>query len=303
MMRNLLSNSSSGAKNKLMASKTMEFLYQTMLLTVGSLLYAFAVKALIMHHGLVSRGMTGMALLIYYTWPDKWPELSVGIIFLIINIPVFALGWRFVGRRFVLYSLWGMFIYTSALSLITLELPVKDPMLATLIAGALAGTGTALLLRSYGSCGGSEILSVILNKWFSMTLGTSAMLFNIIILSLSALIFPIDKVLYTLIFIFVSAQFTDKVFHGMAKRRTAIIISDRWQEIAETLNGHRIGVTIIGGQGGFRGEKRTLLYSVITAQSVPLLKRVSQKIDENVFIAIMHADDVTGVEVGNQPHW
>ena len=282
-----------------MAVKKSNFLYQSLLLAAGSILCAFAVKVLLMHHSLLARGLTGFALLIYY----KWPELPMSVIYLLINIPVFVLGWKFVGRRFVLYSLWGMVIYTLSLSAVNLELNVGDPMLATLIAAALSGTGTAVILRSYGSCGGSEILCVILNKLFSVTLGTGAMLVNFILLCLSAVMFPMEKVLYTLIFIFVSAQFTDRVFHGMARRRTAIIISDRWQTIAEALNANRIGTTLLNGQGGFRGEKRTLIYSVLMAQSVPLLKRVVREIDENAFVTIMQADDVTGVEVGNQPHW
>lgn len=282
-----------------MIKKPAGILHQALLLLAGSLLSAFAVKALLMDHSLLSSGVTGFALIIYY----KWPVLPVSVIYVLITIPVFALGWRFVGRRFVLYSLCGMIMYTLALSLITLNLKVDDPMLATLIAGALSGTGSALFLRSYGSSGGSDILCVILNKFFSTTLGTGAILINVLVLSLSALMFPIEKVLYTFIFIFVSAYFTDKIFHGMAKRRTAIIISDQWEAIVEALKPHRIGVTLLNGQGGFRGEKRTLLYSVLMAQSVPLLKRVVKKIDGAAFIAIMQADDVTGVEVGNQPHW
>lgn len=282
-----------------MGKKTVDFLYQTLLLTAGSILSAFAVTSLLMHHDLLSRGMTGFALIIFY----RWPVLPISVIYLLINIPIFILGWKFVGRRFVLYSLWGMLIYTLALQLIDLELKIADPMLATFIAGALAGTGTALILRSYGSSGGLDILCVILNKWFSLTLGTGAMLFNAIIIGFSAVMFPIDKALYTLVFIFVSAQFTDRVFRAMTKRRTAIILSDRWEAIAKTLLRHRVGVTSIRGRGGFQGGEHTLLYSVLTSRSVPLLKRVVKETDDNAFITIMPADDVTGVEVGNQPHW
>lgn len=283
----------------MMIKKPTGFLYQAMLLAAGSLLSAFSVKALLMDHSLLSSGVTGFALIIYY----KWPVLPVGVIYVLITIPVFAMGWRFVGRRFVVYSLCGMAMYTLALSIINIKLKVGDPMLATLIAAALAGTGSALFLRSYGSSGGSDILCVILNKFFSLTLGTGAILINVVVLSLSAMMFPMEKVLYTLVFIFVSAHFTDKVFHGMIKRRTAIIISDQWEAIAEALKPHRFGVTLLDGRGGFRGDKRTLLYSVLTAKSVPLLKRLVKKIDVHAFITIMQADDVTGIEVGNQPHW
>ncbi|MBP7427852.1 MAG: YitT family protein [Candidatus Hydrogenedentes bacterium] len=283
-----------------MMKKAVGFFYQSLLLAVGSLLCAVAVRSMIMPHDFLARGLTGFALLIFY----KWPVLPIGLLYLLINIPVFALGWRFVGRRFVAYSLWGMAIYSLALSLIDWEIPIQDPMLAAVMAGAVSGLGAAVILKSYGSSGGSDILCVIMNKLFAITLGTGSMLINSAVLALAALLFPIDKVLYTLVFVFVSKQVTDEVFHGLAKRRTALIISDQWKAITETLtSSHRFGVTLLHGQGGFQGTERPLLYSVVPRRSVSTLKRVSSEIDPNVFIAIMEADDVTGVEVGNQPHW
>ena len=89
-----------------MVKKTMNFLYQLGLLAAGSLLCAFAVKAFVMPHGFLSRGLTGFALLISYLRP----EFPVGLVYFVLNIPVFALGGYFVGRRFVLYSLLGLAI-------------------------------------------------------------------------------------------------------------------------------------------------------------------------------------------------
>lgn len=275
------------------------FLYQSILLVTGGILCSVAVKAFILPHELLSHGLTGYAIIAYY----KWPVASLGVIYFLINIPVFALGWKFVGKRFIVYTLWGMVIYSTALSLISFEIAVSDPMLATVIAGTLAGTGTAITLRSYGSCGGSDILSVLLNKLFSLTLGTGSIIINAVLLIISAWIFPMEKVLYTLVFIIVSAQVTNKVFHGMAQRRTAIIISEHWKAIAERLASCRIGVTLLNGQGGFNGAERKLLYSVIPARLVSRLKRSVIDIDAAAFIVVMEADDVTGVEVGNQPNW
>jgi uncharacterized membrane-anchored protein YitT (DUF2179 family) len=279
--------------------KIAEFLKQTLLLLSGSVLCALAVRSFIMPHDLVSRGLTGLALIFYY----NAPVLPVGLIYSLINVPVFVLGWRFVGSRFSAYSLWGMALYSLALTFVNIRIHVSDPMLAVVVGGALYGLGTALVLRSYGSSGGSEILCVLMNKWFSITVGSGAIIVNSAVLVLSALFFPLEKVLYTLVFIFISAVFTDKVFHGMAKRRTAIIVSGQWEAIAKALMANRIGVTFLKGQGGFRGEGRTLLYSVLVPRAVPLLKKVASEIDPAVFISIMAADDVTGVEVGNQPHW
>jgi len=274
-------------------------LYQTFLITGGSFLCALGIKSLIMPHDLLSQGLTGLSLLIYY----RWAPFSLSTIYLLINIPVFVLGWRFVSRRFIFYSLWGMVIYAAALSVVNIRINVSDPMLAVVIGGALNGLGVALILRSYGSSGGSEILCVVMNKLFSITVGTGAILINIAVLVPAALFFSVEKVFYTLVFVFVSGMFTNKIFHGMAKRRTAVIVSNQWDAIASALREQKIGVTFLKGQGSFLAEERMLLYSVLVARSVPVLKRIVAEVDPAAFISIMEADDVTGVEVGNQPHW
>lgn len=282
-------------------TKTLsDFVRHTILLAAGSAICAFAVKGILVPHGFLSRGMTGAALIVYY----KWPVLPVGVIYLLMNIPVFALGWRFVGVRFVVYSLWGMVVYSAMLYLMTFRVELSDKMLSAVIAGALSGIGVAVILRSYGSTGGAEVLCVIMHKTFSITLGTGSLILNTVVLAVAAMLFPIENVLYTLVCAVVSAQTTDAVFHGFAKRQAAIIISDNWKEITRELTKtHRVGVTQINGQGGYEGARKTILYSVVNRANVSALKKVVLDKDPNAFIALATAEDVTGVEVGNQPHW
>lgn len=283
-----------------MTKRLNEFVRHTILLAVGSAICALAVKGILMPHGFLSRGMTGAALIVYY----KWPVLPIGVIYLLMNIPVFALGWRFVGVRFVLYSLWGMVLYAVMLYLITVRIEISDKMLGAVVAGAMSGIGVAVILRSYGSTGGAEILCVIMNKVLSITLGTGSLILNAVVLTVAAMLFPIENVLYTLVCAVVSAQATDVVFHGLTKRQAAIIISDNWKDIARELtNTHRVGVTLINGQGGYQGADKTILYSVVNRANVSSLKKVVLDNDPNAFIALATAEDVTGVEVGNQPHW
>lgn len=278
---------------------TSNFLKQSMLLTAGSILMAVAAKSLIVPHDLLAGGITGFALLLYY----RWDRIPLGVIYFAINLPIFALGWKFVGRRFIAYSLWGLTIYSTTLILVNVEIDLSDSLLATLVAAAIAGTGTALILRSYGSSGGADIICVVLNKLFSISLGTGSILINAVLLLIAAFYFPMEKVIYTMVYVFVAAQFTNRIFQSLSERRTAIIISDHWKEIVQALAAHQIGTTVIEGQGGFQGEPRTILYSVLAAKSASRLKQTVTKIDPEAFIAITPADDVTGVEVGNQPHW
>ena len=139
---------------------------------------------------------------------------------------------------------------------------------------------------------------------FLVPLGMGSMILNAAILAVAVVLFPLEAVLYTLVYVALSSRITDAVFHGLTKRQAAIIISDRWEEIARELTtDHRIGITRIDGWGGYQRTGKTILYSVINRKNMSLLKRVVLDKDPSAFIAIMTAEDVTGVEVGNQPHW
>lgn len=276
------------------------FLYNTLLLSAGGAVCAVAVNGILIPKELLSSGMTGITLAIYY----KFPVIPVWVMYLLINIPVFIIGLVSVGLRFVLYSLWGMVLYSFMLLTISCSLGIDDNMLAAVIAGGLNGVGVAVMLKSQGAPGGSEILSVIMNKFFCITLGTGAVIINSVVLLISYGFYPLEKVLYTLVFIVVSMRGTDYVFHGLSRRQAALIISDRWEEILRELTGvHKIGVTLLHGRGGYHETKKMVLYTVINRRMVSALKKAATDIDPNVFISIMNASDVTGVEVGNQPRW
>jgi len=277
-----------------------EFIYNTFLLTLGSSICAIAVNGFLIPHGFLSSGITGVALIIYY----KLSLMSVGWLYLLINIPIFFIGWLFVGFRFIFYTVWGMILYSTMLHLLNFQIHITDNMLAAVVAGGLTGLGVAIMLRSYGSGGGSEILCVVMNKFFSITVGTAGIILNSMVILISALLFPAENVLYTLVYIVISTRVTDIVFYGLIKRKAALIISEEWKEIVHILtNIHKKGVTLINGYGGYQGNDKTIIYSVLNRKDIPTMKRVVMEIDPNAFIAIMGASDVVGVDVGNQPHW
>jgi uncharacterized membrane-anchored protein YitT (DUF2179 family) len=248
-----------------------DFLYNTLLLSAGGAICAISVNGILIPQEFLSSGMTGVTLAFYY----KFPVIPVGIMYLLINIPVFIVGLVFVGLRFVLYSLWGMLLYSVMLFVFNFSICIEDRMLAAVIAGGLNGVGVAVMLKSYGAPGGSEILSVIMNKFFSITLGAGGVIINAAVLLISYSFYPLDKVLYTLVYIIVSM----------------------WGTV------HKIGVTLLHGRGGYHTNKKMILYTVINRRTVSALKKSATEIDPNVFISIINASDVTGVEVGNQPRW
>ena len=280
--------------------KFLDYLASLLLLTLGSILCAFSVNSILLAHSFLSSGITGIALFIYYLNPFA----SLGIIYLLINIPIFIIGWFFVGPRFIFFTAFGMVIFSIMLQFVKFNIPVEDKMLAAFIGGGITGLGVGIMLKSYGSSGGSEILSIILSRMLSISLGTGILIINTFIMGLSLFLFPIENVFYTIIYIFVSSKMTDTIFHGMSKRKVALIISDNWEEILEFMT-DKLGmrVTIINGIGGYEGGEKPILYSIMNRNKVLHLKKLVKEKDKNAFVAILDASDVSGVEIGNQPRW
>jgi uncharacterized membrane-anchored protein YitT (DUF2179 family) len=277
-----------------------EVLRNLFLMAGGSVLCVLAVNSILIPQQFFGAGFTGVALVLHYLMPN----LPVAWIYFFLNIPVFALGWMYAGRRFFLYSIAGMLIFTAALAWIHFPLPVYDKILSALMAGILMGAGGGIILKSFGSAGGLDILSVIMNKRFSIRLGSTILGFNALILVSGAVLFSLEGALYTLIYIYVNASMVNLVVTGLSQRKAVFVISDQWERISKEITGRiQRGVTILNGQGGYTGRQVHVLYTVITMRELPLLKQLAKELDPNVFLVVSETMEVMGQRIGNQPHW
>ena len=275
-------------------------LWNLFLITSGSLICALAINGILIPHKFLSGGFVGTTLIIHYLFPF----LPVAGLYFVLNIPVYFLGWKYIGRRFFLYSLAGMAIFSLAMLWKPFIIPVHDKMLAAIFSGILSGAGGGIILRSFGSAGGMDILSIILFKRFSIRLGTSILILNIFILSFTAYVFSMEEALYTLIFLFVSTQVLNVVLYGLSQRKAVSIISPHWEKIhRDIMETTQRGVTLIGGRGGYSGQDVQMVYTVITHQELPRLKKLIDDIDQQAFVVVSDTLEVMGRGIGNQPHW
>jgi len=271
------------------------------LLCTGSVVTAAGINGLLIPHRFVSGGVTGLALLLHYLVP----ALSVALIYAVANVPLFLAGWFFISRRFFLYSIAGTIIFSSAVAWVDLGvIPVKDQLLAAILAGLILGTGSGIILKSLGSAGGTDILSVILLQRFSIRLGTTRLAFNILVLAAAALLFSVEDALYTLIYLYVSAQIMNLVVTGLSQRKAVFIISPQWERISPRIltEIHR-GVTILRGQGAYSQREQQILYTVLTFREVATLKQIVRSEDPAAFVVVSDTTEVMGHRIGNQPHW
>lgn len=277
-----------------------QILWTLGLLIAGSIFCAVAINGILIPRRFVGGGVAGLSLVIHYLLPF----LPVSVLYFVLNIPLFALGWMFVGRRFFLYSIAGMIIFSCSLQWVTVSVPVEDPIPSALLAAIIGGFGGGLILRSLGSAGGTDILSVILLNRFSIRLGTTTLAFNIGVLVLGTFSTSLEAILYTLIYLYVASQVMNLVVTGVSQRKAVFIISSHWEQISTgILNELRRGATIILGRGAYSGQEEKILYTVITFRELARLKQMIRRIDPVAFVVVTDTLEVMGHRIGNQPHW
>lgn len=261
------------------------------LITLGAALCAYGIQALAVPHGFVSGGVSGVGLLAYYVTGTLTPGLWLAVF----SLPVFGLGWFAVSRRFFFYSLYGMAMIVLFMELMQAKAPVADSMLAALASGAVSGAGTGIALRTLGSLGGLDIIAVALNQRFGLRMGTVTFLFNGM-LFLGAMVFlDVDRALYSMVMVFVSAQAMEYFLGMFNQRKFAIIISDKSEEVAQAVMHHlKRGATYLEGRGAYSGAPKHVLLTAINNVQVKRLEEAVYAVDPHAFTIIGSALNVLG---------
>ncbi len=267
---------------------------QTMLMiTVGCFIYALGLNMFYIPHNLLSGGMSGVAIIIYYI-----SGISFGISNLVLNIPILLMAIRFLGHRYTLMSIFGTVMISIAVdstAFLALRTHISDPILSAVFGGVLIGIGSGLMYRYDGNSGGLDVVAAIVKKYYSFEMGSIIFGFNVILMAISAYIFNLELAVLTLAGMYIQSVMTNKVVVGLNQRKTAFIISNRPDEIADAVirNVGR-GVTILHGQGAFTHQERRVVFVVINLTQIARLKEVITTIDPNAFIFITPTADVIG---------
>jgi uncharacterized membrane-anchored protein YitT (DUF2179 family) len=281
-------------------SSWRQLLLDLLLLAVGGVIFALGVNSLLVPRHFAIGGIAGLSLIIN----NFFPALNLGLLYLLINLPLFVTAWMVVGRRFFFYSLIGTVMLSLTVALVHWRIDLEDRMLSAILAGLLCGAGAGLGLRSSGSQGGLDILSVVLLKRFSINIGNTVLAVNAAVLLLVALFYSLEAVLYTLVVLYVSARVIDLIVTGLSQRKTVLIISSRWREIlGEILQDPQRGATILEGRGGFSARAEQIILSVVSIAELGEIKRLVMRHDPTAFVVVSDTHEVINQRIGNQPPW
>ena len=271
-----------------------------LLILSGSVTSATAVNGILIPQQFVTGGITGLALILHKVLPG----LNTGFYYILLNFPLFLVAWVHIGRRFFIFSLIGLGTLSASLLFIHVNIPVHDMVLSAMLAGILTGAGTGITLRSFGSQGGLDILSILMLRRYSISVGNTTLFVNAMVLLLVLFIYSLDAVLYSLIVFYVNTKVVNLVVTGLSQRKAVFIISTKSEILAkEILKDIKHGLTVLHGEGGYSKCPERVLYTVITFRYLGHLKQLVKRVDPDAFMVVSDTREVMNYRIGNQPHW
>lgn len=275
------------------------------LIILAAFVQAFSLRVFFIPAELASGGVSGISQLINHF--TGWP---VGMMILIGNVPLFALGWRFLGGyRFALRTAVFIFTYSMFTDLLvntalfgpngagtTLIADLQgDIFLNSLYGAIVSGIGYGLVYRARGTSGGSDILARILNHYRGIPVTQSYLLVDTVVILGAGFIFGWKAALYAMIALYVSGLAAETTLEGGGTVRTAMIVTSQPEAVSNRVLEELVrGVTVLEGKGAYTGADRPVLYCVISRAEVALLKSIVHEIDPLAFMVIGVAHEALG---------
>ena len=272
---------------------TKESLYQYAVITLGALVLALGQLVFIKPLHIPLGGVSGVALVVNYLW-----KLPIGLVSIVLNLPLFVLGWRTMGREFFYKTVYATVVNSIFLDILDPILPAfpVEMLLAALYGGIVMGAGYGLLFRAGGTSGGIDIVSKWLNGKKDIPVGTTNFIINIFVIIGSAAIYgnP-DSALYALVTSYVSSVVIDKMVYGMDAQKSALIITGKPVEVSRGIMEqlHR-GATIEDVHGAYSHEQKALIITVLGRTQALALRRFIHNTDPHAFMIITRSTEIVG---------
>ena len=274
--------------------KRRRLIIDFLFILAGASLQAIALNMFLVPANLIAGGITGISQVI-----NHYTDLPIGVMILIGNIPLFIVGWRYLGGfNFAIRTVWSVLTYSILTDITSLFLPqhfTEDILLNALFGGVISGIGFGLVYRGRGTSGGSDIIARILNHYRGISISMSYLMTDTIVMLSGGFIFGWEKALYALVNLFVSGEAANGVMNGANVARTVFIISDQANEIAnQIMTQLDRGVTMIDVKGAYTGNQKTSLYTVVSRAEVERVKYIVQMVDRKAFFVVGHAQETYG---------
>ena len=265
------------------------FSYAQILL--GALVGGAAYPLFLTPNRIAPGGITGVAMILNHLF--HWP---VGTVSLALNVPLFIISYRAMGKIFAFRSLVATVLFSLFIDILPLKPLTMDPLLGTLYGGVLLGVGLGLIMRGGATTGGSDMIARMVHRRFQfISVGSFLFAIDCAVVTAAGFLIGTTEALYALINIFLTAKVMDVVIVGFSANKACFVISSKWQEISERImRDMDRGVTQLTARGAYTGTERPTLLCVISRSEIMAFKRILREEDENAFVIIVEAHEAIG---------
>lgn len=268
-------------------------IHQYLHIALGCLLCSISVNLFLVPHHLISGGATGIAIISNFLF-----GFPIGVVLFLLNVPLIYAAYRLLGKKYAVNTIFGIIFFSIAIDatqFLNAFSPLDDPILACLTGGIIGGVGSGIIFRVNGSAGGTDIIAVIMKKYYSLNVGFASFAINMVIVLIATTLFGLKLAILTLISMYVGAIITDKVVEGFNRRKTITIISDNGNKIAAAIIKEiGRGVTILHGEGAFTRHNKQIVFVVVSLTQIAKIKFIVEEQDPYAFMIVQDAAEVMG---------
>ena len=280
---------------KLQTATLRKGLRAVLLITLAALIYALSFVWCFDPNGIAFGGITGLAQIVN----RLFPAAPVGVTVIVLNIPLFILGWKLIGGKLLVSSLYAMFISSVFIDLLTplYDWQPMEPLLACIFGGLLMGASLGVVFLQGATTGGTDLAARLLKlKFIWLPMGKLLMGVDLAVIVLVALFFRnLNTALYGLVALYISTLAMDGILYGLDNAKVAYIISDHNDEISSAIvQDLDRGVTILHGQGAYTGAEKQVLMCAFKQREIAAIKAAVKDIDPDAFLIVCNAHEVLG---------
>lgn len=269
----------------------------------GAGIFSFGIYFLVIPFHFYEGGATGITLITYYLF-----KIPVSIMNLLINIPLFVLAWKLLGKKSLYLSLLGTFSVSAWMAIFE-AMPLShryhhfifdafkgDILLACIASGVVLGLGLGIIFNAGGTTGGTDILARIFNKYTSLSMGKLMLIVDAIVLTTVVVVFQdVRTAMYTLFFILIDTLVIDLIGEGGFAGKGFLIVTSKPEEIAQKVSDDLArGITFIRGMGYYSRKDLDIVYCVVSRNEMKQMKDIINRIDPFAFITISEAHEILG---------
>ncbi len=273
----------------------LDFVFDIICFVIGSAIFALGFNMFALPNTIICGGVTGIATTVNHFFPD----FPVGTVMLVLNIPLFAAAFAFLGRKLFFRSFIATVILSVMIDVFALFTPAgtQDKLLASIFYGVCSGAGLAIIFIRNATSGGTDILAKLINKRFPhLSMGRMVFAVDLIIVAVSSFALKdIESALYAAVVVFISGEFIDLILYGSANAKTFMIVTTKPEKMKEEIISKlNRGATMLSAKGAYTDEEKGMLICVVRTAEVRKLTRLVRSVDENAFTIVTEASEILG---------